>query len=100
MSSETKYTPGPLRIDDCDIIADHPEHGALVVAEMTCSDDGDPDRAALIEAYALLFAATPETLAALEKLTEWAEAFHDAKYRPPLVYVEAARAALRKARGE
>lgn len=57
------------------------------------------DKKAIAKADAVLIAAAPELLNALEFLTEWAETFKTAKDRPPLVYVENARAALKNARG-
>lgn len=91
--SQLKATPGPWVIDNGDI-CQRTKHGLRVIATTSPPADGDED------ANTHLIAAAPELYEALEAMLR---AFDDRQIHPsfkPFPAVEAAEAALAKARGE
>lgn len=94
---ETKFTPGPWRIDGPDCFGDfnilHDGDSlavAAVVSNMRYADE--------IAGNAHLIAAAPELYAALADMTELLERVGDSRKDAP--FIDAANAALAKARGE
>jgi len=92
--SESKFTPGPLTTDGCEIITeDYTTHIATAWADNSVGRCVSRNEAI---ANAVLFAAAPEMLACLEELLEWICSGYDAS----IYDIEEAARVVQKAKGE
>lgn len=96
------HTPGPWSISDSSWVTNHrdidaPTHGALAVVVWRMEEE---ERSPECEANAALIAAAPDLLEALEMIVTEADSYTARTGKPVYNWLDSARAAIAKARGE